>query len=87
MVASVHGSPKPPPTRVTMTFPAINAAREVWVLAAGTEKQQAVHLALVAGAGPRQIPAAGVHGRERTMWMLDEEAAALLPAGLARPGA
>ncbi|NEA05607.1 6-phosphogluconolactonase, partial [Streptomyces sp. SID10116] len=34
-VVGVHGAPKPPPTRVTLTLPAIRAAREVWLLAAG----------------------------------------------------
>ena len=86
-VVSVHGSPKPPPTRVTLTFDAINAAREVWIMAAGSEKAQAVQLALAGGAGPLQIPAAGAIGRERTLWLLDEQAAHGLPEGLARPGA
>ncbi len=36
--AAVHGSPKPPPTRVTLTFAALNAASEVWLLASGAEK-------------------------------------------------
>ena len=43
--------------------------------------------ALVAAAGPLQVPAAGALGRERTLWLLDEEAARGLPEGLARPGA
>ena len=34
-VVAVRGCPKPPPTRLTLTFPAIAAATEVWVLAAG----------------------------------------------------
>jgi len=34
-VVAVHGSPKPPPTRLTLTFPSINAAREVWVVVSG----------------------------------------------------
>ena len=34
----VHGSPKPPPERVSLTFDAIRGAREVWVVAAGAEK-------------------------------------------------
>lgn len=33
-VVGVHGAPKPPPTRVTLTLPAIRSAREVWLLAA-----------------------------------------------------
>jgi 6-phosphogluconolactonase len=82
-VVGVRGSPKPPPERVSLTFPAINAADEVWLLATGTEKAPAVALAL-AGAGPVQIPAAGVSGRRRTVWLLDRAAARDLPPGLAR---
>ncbi len=83
-VVAVHGAPKPPPTRITLTLPAITAAREVWVVAAGAEKAAAVHLAL-SGPGPVQVPAAGARGRARTLWLLDAAAAGRLPAGLARP--
>ena len=83
-VVAVHGAPKPPPTRITLTFPALNAAREVWFLVAGEEKAGAVRLAL-SGAGPVQIPAAGVRGRQRTLWLLDRAAARDLPTGLHRP--
>lgn len=86
-VVAVRGAPKPPPTRVTLTLPALNAARQVWVLASGEEKAAAVRLALAAGAGGLQVPAAGVHGRERTLWLLDEAAASLLPPQIGRPGA
>lgn len=86
-VAPVRGAPKPPPTRVTLTLPTINAAREVWILAAGAEKAGAVRLALSEGAGAMQVPAAGARGRRRTLFCLDEAAAAKLPAGLARPTA
>jgi 6-phosphogluconolactonase len=83
-VAGVHGSPKPPPTRITMTLPTINAAAEVWLLVAGEEKAAAVRMAL-GGAGPIQLPAAGAHGRQRTLWFLDRAAASRLPPNLARP--
>ena len=82
--AAVHGSPKPPPTRVTLTFPAINAAREVWVLAAGAEKADAIRLACDPAAGPWQVPAAGVHGVERTLFCVDEAAASRLPVDFGR---
>ena len=84
---AVRGAPKPPPVRVTLTFPTLNAAREVWVLAAGAEKAGAVRLALTEGAGAFQVPAAGVRGRRRTLFLLDEAAASKLPPGLARPSA
>ena len=82
---AVHGSPKPPPTRVTLTFPAINAASEVWVLASGAEKSTAVRLALDPSAGALQVPAAGVRGRDRTLFLVDEAAASKLPHDLGRP--
>ncbi|WP_067179225.1 6-phosphogluconolactonase [Microtetraspora niveoalba] len=82
-VVAVHGSPKPPPTRLSLTLPAIRAAREVWIVAAGAEKAQAVHLAL-SGAGPIQVPAAGARGAARTLFLLDRAAAAKIPAGLGR---
>ncbi len=74
-VVAVRGCPKPPPTRLTLTFPAIAAATEVWLMAAGAEKAAAVALAL-GGAGAVQVPAAGVRGRARTLWLLDRESAA-----------
>jgi 6-phosphogluconolactonase len=37
------------------------------------------------GAGRVQVPAAGPHGRHRTLWLLDRAAAAKLPTNLYRP--
>jgi len=86
-VCAVHGSPKPPPTRVTLTMPIIQLAREVWILASGAEKAGAVAMALMPGAGTFQVPAAGARGRERTLFLIDEAAAGQLPADLGRPSA
>jgi 6-phosphogluconolactonase len=83
LVVPVRGAPKPPPTRLSLSLTAINAAREVWLITAGEEKAGAVRLAL-AGAGPTAVPAAGVKGRSRTLWLLDRAAASRLPASLAR---
>jgi len=70
----VHGSPKPPPLRVSLTFDAIQGAREVWVVAAGAEKAEAVASAL-GGASVEVTPAAGALGIERTLWLVDAAAA------------
>jgi 6-phosphogluconolactonase len=43
---AITGSPKPPPNRVTLGFPAIVAARNVWVLASGGGKKRALDEAL-----------------------------------------
>ncbi|MBY8887423.1 6-phosphogluconolactonase [Streptomyces sp. PTM05] len=83
-VIGVHGSPKPPPTRISLTLPAIRAAREVWLLAAGEDKANAAAMAL-SGAGEIQAPAAGAYGRGRTLWLLDRTAAAQLPRELYPP--
>jgi 6-phosphogluconolactonase len=80
---AVHGCPKPPPTRISMGFSAINAAREVWMIVAGEDKAPAVAMAL-GGAGRVQLPAAGVAGRAQTLWLLDEAAASKLPKGMRR---
>lgn len=84
MVVGVHGAPKPPPTRISLTLPAIRAAREVWLLAAGEDKASAVAMAL-SGAGEIQAPAAGAYGRSRTLWLLDAAAASQLPPELYPP--
>lgn len=78
-VVAVHGSPKPPPTRISLTFPSLRAAREVWVLAAGESKAEAVRLGLSADADPEKAPVAGARGRERTLFLLDTAAASRLP--------
>jgi 6-phosphogluconolactonase len=70
----VYACPKPPPERVSLTYDAIHAAREVWVVAAGAEKAAAVASAL-AGDPIEKTPAAGAVGTERTLWLLDVAAA------------
>jgi 6-phosphogluconolactonase len=77
-VFAVRDCPKPPPTRVSLGFSAINTADEVWLVVAGAEKAPAVARAL-AGAPPVELPAAGVHGTRATRWLLDAAAAARLP--------
>jgi 6-phosphogluconolactonase len=77
-VAAVYNCPKPPRTRLTMTFPVINRATEVWLMAAGAAKADAIGRAL-GGATSLEVPAAGVHGTSRTRWFLDTAAASKLP--------
>ena len=78
MVIAVEDSPKPPPRRITLTLPAIQRSREVWLMVSGAAKADAV-AAAIGGAQPVSIPAAGAVGRETTLWLLDEQAAAKLP--------
>ncbi|MDF3049673.1 MAG: 6-phosphogluconolactonase [Pseudonocardia sp.] len=83
-VVAVHGCPKPPPTRVSLTLPAIRRSVEVWILATGESKAAAVAMAL-GGAGEVAIPVAGATGTHRTLWLLDRAAAAKLPRDLTPP--
>ena len=79
----IRGAPKPPPIRVSMTFPSLCAARDVWFVVAGPDKAGAVGLAL-SGAGELQAPAAGVIGLRSTTWLLDRDAATHVPTQLIR---
>jgi 6-phosphogluconolactonase len=77
--AGVEGSPKPPPQRVTLTFPALARARHTWFLVSGDDKADAVSRSL-AGAPTREAPAGTPRGTESTLWLVDRPAAAQLPA-------
>lgn len=68
---AVPASPKPPPARVSLTMDTINAADEVWLVAAGSPKHDAVAAAWAA----TSVPAARVAGRRRTLWLVDAAAA------------
>ncbi|GAA5163298.1 6-phosphogluconolactonase [Ornithinimicrobium tianjinense] len=72
--AAVVDSPKPPPLRVSLTVPALNAARAVWLVVAGAEKAEAVSRSLAAYDDP-QLPASWVRGQDETVWWLDRQAA------------
>jgi len=76
-VVGVRDCPKPPPTRVTLTLPAARHAREVWLVATGEGKAEVLARAR-AGASEVDVPLAGLRGTERTLWLLDEAAAAQL---------
>jgi len=73
----VVDSPKPPPERVTMTYPTLRRGRSVWFLVSGDGKADAVAKAL-GGADIHDTPAAGVQGQEETIWFLDRGAASRL---------
>ncbi len=77
VAVGVHDSPKPPPSRVSLTYDAINAARRVWVIAAGEEKAPAVAQALVS-VDPVSLPASAVCGVVETLWLIDASAASAI---------
>jgi 6-phosphogluconolactonase len=78
-VIAVRDSPKPPPMRLSLTFPALDAANEIWVIASGEGKADAVARAL-GGADPTEVPSARPRGRLRTLWLVDRDAAVKLPS-------
>lgn len=82
LVVPVRESPKPPPTRISFTFPLICSADEVWLVAAGAEKAEALAEALGPNADKNRYPAAGAIGRRRTLALIDEAAAARLPTAV-----
>jgi len=78
-VIAVRESPKPPPLRLSFSFDALNTAEEIWVIASGTGKADAVAAALAPDADRRHVPVSGADARRRTLWLLDADAAAELP--------
>lgn len=80
----VRNSPKPPPERVTLTRPVLNSSKRVWLVLTGADKASALGLAL-AGASYTSVPAAGAKGRKRTIFFVDEAAAAEVSPDLIDP--
>ena len=79
---AVHDSPKPPPTRVSLTFPALDRAREIWFVVSGEDKADAVGSSAETGG---DVPAARAKGLDRTLWLLDEAAAQEIPNTIRPP--
>jgi 6-phosphogluconolactonase len=77
LVVPVHGAPKPPPDRVSLTLAALAGAERLLVLAAGSEKAEAVARAR---AGDPDLPitravAAVERAGGAVTWLLDRRAA------------
>jgi 6-phosphogluconolactonase len=74
LVAPIFDSPKPPPSRVTLTMQALARARELWFLVAGGSKADAAKDAILNPASV--LPAAIAARRGQTVrWLLDGDAA------------
>ena len=70
-VFAITDSPKPPPVRVSFTMSLINSAQEVWIVAAGESKADAVTKIIE---GDLSIPASYVRGNSHTRLIVDTEA-------------
>jgi 6-phosphogluconolactonase len=70
-VFAITDSPKPPAARVSFTMSLINSAQEVWIVAAGEGKSDAVTKIIE---GDLSIPASYVRGNSHTRLIVDTEA-------------
>jgi 6-phosphogluconolactonase len=76
---SPPGTLPPPVDRVTLTFPALHAAREVLFLVAGANKAAPLREVVEGHAPPERRPAAGIVLTDgKVAWLIDKAAARLL---------
>lgn len=79
-IAVANQVPQKDTWRVTLTWPVINEARDVFFLIAGKDKAQPVHDVLLGKYDPETLPSQLVRPRNgRLLMLLDRDAAALLP--------
>ncbi len=83
-VIGVRNAPKPPPERLSLTLPVINSSQRLFMVLAGADKASVLGLAL-ADASVEEVPVAGVQGIRRTVFFVDQEAAAEVPENLIAP--
>lgn len=67
----ITDSPKPPAVRISFSMQLINQAREVWLIAAGSSKADAVTAIIESDTS---VPASYVRGAEHTRLIVDTEA-------------
>jgi len=81
-VAPIFDSPKPPPERITLTFPIINNARHVLFMATGEGKAEILPHIFTLADPTNPLPAARVQPRNgRLYWFVDQTAAKVLQSG------
>lgn len=78
--------PAEPPRRLTLTFPVLNSAAQVFFLVAGLAKAGALHRALVGTTDVRLGPATGIRPASGSVtWWVDSAAASMLPPTVRSP--
>jgi len=77
-VAFIKDSPKPPPERITLTFPVINSCAYAALVVTGKDEADAVHSVLGKSENPVKLPAALVSPEGELKWFLDKDAASKL---------
>ncbi|CAH9058876.1 unnamed protein product [Cuscuta epithymum] len=79
-VTFITDSPKPPPPRITFTFPVINSASENAMVITGGELAYMVNIALGDGVSPDGVPppCTEVSAEDELTWFLDKDAASKL---------
>ncbi|KAI3808757.1 hypothetical protein L1987_24718 [Smallanthus sonchifolius] len=78
-VSFIKESPKPPPERITFTFPVINSSANIALVVAGAGKAHPVHVALGNGEDSDVLPVQMVSPDEgKLTWFLDKDAASKL---------
>lgn len=73
-VIAEHNSPKPPPQRLSFSYEAINNSGEIFFVVGGADKAEAVSVAF--SDAPTRLPVGRVHAINKTVWFLDDAAAA-----------
>ena len=78
LVAAISDSPKPPPSRITLTYTAVNAARCAMFIVSGSGKAEVAQKVLE-GNEAASLPAGRVKLTDGTMhWFMDKDAASQL---------
>lgn len=78
-ILAVSESPKPPPERITMSLPVLNAVKAAVFVAMGSGKAEVVHRVLEVQSLPGALPAQLVRPTDGTVtWLLDADAASQL---------
>ncbi|KAL2226905.1 UNVERIFIED_CONTAM: 6-phosphogluconolactonase 3, chloroplastic [Sesamum indicum] len=77
-ITFITNSPKPPPARITFTFPVINSASDIAMVVTDKEEAEAVAVGLGYAVVSPTLPCAEVKAKNELTWFLDKEAASKL---------